>query len=720
MSESTEASSVVGVCSIALCCVVATAGVEAVRAATACALAHAGVRIAALGALEAFGTVALPLTVLALLVGALLGRAEVRKSVSAWSTAIVGDATRAPLVIVGVPLAVLGFAVGAAATLGNRAGAIASTRVAVSVTIVTTLATLLGSTLVATWLVTRLAPIFTRLAARSRLIRFASTGAIAALACGVIATMTLSALVPMGMLPTAVPAMCVLAACVWRPVRVRLARAFAGLRFAIATTAIVASGVGAFGLLGTSPPLLRLVVLYRAPIAGPIALEARTLVDHDHDGYSPILAGGDCDDHNSAIHPKAHDTPGNGVDENCSGADAKPFVPRPQPTFEPLSGLPQRPNIVLVHIDALRPDHLGFAGYGRKTSPNLDAFRANATWFSRAYTPAPSTRFAMAALFTGVDVERLPQKREHGNEFVLLPGVPTIAGRLGSLGYDRVGYTISYVLQHIKGVGDGFRVWDTPWRQDDWEKSEPRAATHTTDAALDYLERAVGDAAHPYLLFLHYRCTHDPYSPDPRWRFGSSAVDEYDSALAYCDDEIGRLLRALELRTDRDRTAILFYSDHGELFGEHGYEHHGNSLLEPDVRVLLLARIPGILPVHEVSVPVTLLDLAPTLQSLAGAAADAAEAGWNLVPMLARGDGAGDAERPIFLYTEHLVGAVRHEATGVVVDHMKYIRDYTTSTTQLFDLWRDPREEHDIPVDLPEIRERLAALLDSWEQSTKK
>jgi arylsulfatase A-like enzyme len=382
--------------------------------------------------------------------------------------------------------------------------------------------------------------------------------------------------------------------------------------------------------------------------------------------------------------------------------------------------MPLRPNIVLVHIDALRPDHLGLAGYGRKTSPNLDAFRAGATWFSRAYTPAPSTRFAMAALFTGVDVERLPQKRDHGNDFVLLPGVPTIAGRLAPLGYDRVGYTISYVLQHIKGVGDGFRVWDTPWRPDDWEKSEPRAATYTTDAALHYLERPLSDEGHPFLLFLHYRCTHDPYSPDARWSFGSRAIDEYDSALAYCDDEIGRLLRALDGRPDRDRTAVILYSDHGELFGEHGYEHHGNSLLEPDVRVLLMARIPGIPPVREVDVPVTLLDLAPTIQSIAGAPGDAAEPGWNLIPMLAHGDAGGDAERPIYLYTDHLVGAVRHEATGVVVDHMKYIRDYTTSTTQLFDLTRDPGEGHDSSADDPATRDRLAALLDSWEQSTKK
>ena len=73
-------------------------------------------------------------------------------------------------------------------------------------------------------------------------------------------------------------------------------------------------------------------------------------------------------------------------------------------------------NIVLVHVDALRPDHLGFAGYARPTSPNVDRFRASATLFTNAYTSAPSTRFAMATMFTGLDVSQLPQVRGGGND----------------------------------------------------------------------------------------------------------------------------------------------------------------------------------------------------------------------------------------------------------------------------------------------------------------
>ena len=367
----------------------------------------------------------------------------------------------------------------------------------------------------------------------------------------------------------------------------------------------------------------------------------------------------------------------------------------------------------------MRPDHAGFAGYSRPTTPNIDAFRQGATWFRRAYAPAPSTRFAMPTVFTGLDVDDMPQRRGSGLDIDFLP-MPTLAQRLANAGYDTVGYTISYVVQHIRGVGKGFRVWETPWPADEWAKEEPRAATHTTDAALRYLETQSGDPQNPYLLFLHYRCTHDPYSSDPRWNFGSSLIDAYDSAAAYCDDEVGRLLRAMHERSDEGRTVVVIYSDHGELFGEHGFVRHGTSALEADVRVVLLTRIPGVTNAPTVTVPVSLADLPETVSMLAGVPGEPrAKNAWNLLPLVVGGDAAGDPVRPIYFYVDHPVGTIRYNARAVLSGPLKYVHDSTTSTFHLYDVVADPDEKLDLLEENPAEAQRLAERLASWAKGVR-
>ncbi|AKV01401.1 hypothetical protein AKJ09_08064 [Labilithrix luteola] len=64
---------------------------------------------------------------------------------------------------------------------------------------------------------------------------------------------------------------------------------------------------------------------------------------------------------------------------------------------------------------------------------------------------------------------------------------------------------------------------------------------------------------------------------------------------------------------------VLPHANLGELFGEHGFEYHGHSLYEPDVRTLLLARVAGA-PPSTVDAPVSLADLTPTILELAGEA----------------------------------------------------------------------------------------------------
>ncbi len=459
----------------------------------------------------------------------------------------------------------------------------------------------------------------------------------------------------------------------------------------------------------------RLGVLSRAPYASLLITTARRLVDHDHDGYSAILGGGDCDDHNADIHPNATDIPDNGIDENCSGSDAKPYKPTPQPAVvtPPIPGAPSRFNVVLIHVDALRPDHLSMNGYKRATSPRLDRFKSESTWFKNAYTAAPSTRFTMSQMFTGLEVARIPQKRGTGVDFWLLPEAVTLAERLSPLGYDRVGYTLSYVLQHVHDIGQGFRIWTTPWNVNEWKETYHNSAQLTTDAAIGYLKTVPQDGTTPYFLFLHYGCVHDPYIKHGEWDYGDAPVDLYDSALTYCDEQLGRLIDSFKARSDDKNTAIFIFSDHGELFGEHGFTKHGNSLFQPDIRVLLLARVPGAQPIA-IDTPMNLTDLMPTIEHLTGLAHEPASQAWDLMPYI---EGAPMPARNLYFYGDLWRSGVHFEERALLApdNEMKFIHDMSNNMNMLLDIKRDPDELSNLSDAQPALASQMGEMLDSWD-----
>jgi len=107
--------------------------------------------------------------------------------------------------------------------------------------------------------------------------------------------------------------------------------------------------------------------------------------------------------------------------------------------------LSARPDIILLVLDTQRADRLSCYGYEKETSPNLDAFAADATLFRHAFSPAQWTVPTHSSLFTGL----YPSVHNTQQSFSILPDSLTpLSERLGEDGY----YTAAFCNNPLVGV----------------------------------------------------------------------------------------------------------------------------------------------------------------------------------------------------------------------------------------------------------------------------
>ena len=180
----------------------------------------------------------------------------------------------------------------------------------------------------------------------------------------------------------------------------------------------------------------------------------------------------------------------------------------------PLGGESSQPDLVLLSVDTLRPDHLGVYGYARDTTPNLDAFFASGRVYPRAYSTSASTAPSVVSLLTG----RLPQEHRVRLLYQLVPDeVELLTDRLPE-NYQTAAFVSSIVLsEEAIGMADRFDHYDD--FVDEQESSREiweRSAARTTEAALAWL-RDVRDPDRPVFLWVHYIDPHAPYRPPSEW-----------------------------------------------------------------------------------------------------------------------------------------------------------------------------------------------------------
>jgi arylsulfatase A-like enzyme len=318
------------------------------------------------------------------------------------------------------------------------------------------------------------------------------------------------------------------------------------------------------------------------------------------------------------------------------------------------------PNVLLIILDTVRAASLSLYGSRHDTTPLLTKWAKDGVVFDWAFSTAPWTLPSHGSLFTG----------RYGSELSgdwtspLDDTHPVLAEAFRARGYVTGGFV----------ANDDYTAWDSGldrgfMRYQDYMVSGYQLLVSSSYAQTALYRdvanarsfaarlRAVGRANfwinpkheadritaetisgrflewqrehpdRPFFAFLNYFDAHQPYyAPRPLRRFNERGQrgNKYHNAIAYIDGQLDSVFTELARRGVLDNTIVIVTSDHGELFGEHGFNGHAHNMYLNTLRVPLLVRFPGTVPANRrVDRAVSLRDLPATIAQLAGLPAGA-------------------------------------------------------------------------------------------------
>jgi arylsulfatase A-like enzyme/tetratricopeptide (TPR) repeat protein len=357
-------------------------------------------------------------------------------------------------------------------------------------------------------------------------------------------------------------------------------------------------------------------------------------------------------------------------------------------------GAPSRTTpVILISIDTLRSDHLPVYGYDRVSTPNLDAFRADAILYERAYSHCPLTLPSHTSMLTGL----LPA--DHGIRdnigFTLAASIPTLPALLKANGYATGAAVSAFVLRKGTGIARGFDDYDDEVEPiGSWQviARVQRSGGETAAVARKWLDAHGGK---PFFYFLHLYDPHTPYEPPEPFR--SQYKDRpYDGEIAYADHVVGEFLDYLKTKGIYDKALIVILGDHGEGLNDHQEEEHGIFLYREAIQVPLLVKLPGSrFAGKSVAAPAGLVDVFPTIleQTATPMPARAHHEAVSLLSLLGTNAPTRNIYSETYYPRMHFGWSDLHSLTDGA-HHL--IR---APIPELYDLQRDPRETRNLVQD---------------------
>jgi len=283
--------------------------------------------------------------------------------------------------------------------------------------------------------------------------------------------------------------------------------------------------------------------------------------------------------------------------------------PGEKESAQPPSDVP----VFIISIDTLRADRLPAYGYGKGSTPAIDAFRRDAILFQHAYAQCPLTLPSHVSLFTGEPPYIHGVRNNLG--YTLDSSRPTLASILKGKGYETGAAVSSFVLRRETGIAAGFDFFDDFMTHSPLESatSWQRDGDVSRLALSKWLDARRGTRV---FGFLHLYEPHSPYAPPEPF---SAASNPYDGEISYADSIVGRFLDELRKRGLYDSALVIVLSDHGEGLGDHGEKEHGVFLYRESIQVPLLVKLPARQRSGEtVDRAVSLLDVLPTVLEVTG------------------------------------------------------------------------------------------------------
>ncbi len=396
---------------------------------------------------------------------------------------------------------------------------------------------------------------------------------------------------------------------------------------------------------------------------------------------------------------------------------------------------------IMVVADSLHAQHLSAYGYDRPTSPFIERLAETGIRARRALSQTCWTLSSVMSLFTGLGQERhgiILQTQKVGRE-----GPPMLAEMFKAAGYRAMAYQENPAASRRIGVGRGFD--DYRMRRFDLGR-----ASQTIESAHSDINEALKEGGKPLFLYVHLLTPHMPYTPPEPFASLYRDVEEsrvtgsirdvatiqarglpedgpevqrlietYDAHVTYADERI-RLLLEPFMESHGDRLCVLFTSDHGEGFMQHGGTGHNTLCNEEMVSVPWILSAPGALPAGvEIPGVVSVLDVVPTVAQLFGLKLPARRLdGTSLVGTFAGvSDGAlasAPAPRELYLSSRYKVedGETWCPQRALVEGPWKFIAQRREGRRFLFNTDEDPLEKHDLLSVETDRAKRMGARLD--------